>query len=362
MPIICRYLFKSMYRAKRLLSLKRTSVYNNDMIKLPAAKRAIWRRIIVILVILILLFYAVIGNLIVSAALVPSFMRRLDAFEEITEESYSQMIYTDDITENTRLASAETKTWLAENPPNTETLVNEEGFRLVAAIFRQPDRQEHRWAVLLHGYTGWKEEMYHYAVHYWNHGYNILCPDMRCQGASEGDFIGMGYTDSYDNLLWLGVILKHDPDARIVLHGESMGASCALMMSGMEELPENVVCVVADCGYTDVRSIFRKQLKDWTSLPDIGITTASRLCLLARGGYDINRASALEAVGRSSVPTLIIHGMEDRFVPPVMSSRIYEACASEKELLQVPGAGHAQSSYKDPEKYYRTVFAFIESH
>jgi fermentation-respiration switch protein FrsA (DUF1100 family) len=185
---------------------------------------------------------------------------------------------------------------------------------------------------------------------------------MRCQGASEGDFIGMGYTDSYDNLLWLGVILKHDPDARIVLHGESMGASCALMMSGMEELPENVVCVVADCGYTDVRSIFRKQLKDWTSLPDIGITTASRLCLLARGGYDINRASALDAIGRSSVPTLIIHGMEDRFVPPVMSSRIYEACASEKELLQVPGAGHAQSSYKDPEKYYQTVFAFIESH
>ncbi len=361
------------------------------------------RRILIILALPVILFYAVAGNLIVSAALVPSFMRKLDAFEEITEESYSQMIYTDDITENSRAASKETNEWLADTKPQKYGLESEDGYMLIAAVFLQPDltgtveeqtehetesvneqsetaarsaeeqpetyeqtnvlkgEPSHKWVMLLHGYTGWKEEMYHYACRYYAQGYNVICPDMRCQGESDGDFIGMGYTDARDNLLWLAAVAKNlDPDARFVIHGESMGAACALMMSALPELPDSVVCVIADSAYRDVKSIFRKELKDWTGLPDIGLTGASRLCLLARGGYDINKASVLDAVGSSETPTLFICGLKDRFVPPIMSEELYEACTAEKQLLQIEGAGHVQSVYKDPDAYYDTVFTFID--
>ncbi len=356
-------LYKCMYTSAKTCAFVDGLVYNMIMKNKPCRRKTI-TRIAALLFLLILLFYAVAGNLIVSAALVPEFMRKLDAFEEITEESYSQMIYTDDITENTRAASQETREWLETVDLKKYSLTSDDGYQLIASVFYQPEElpkeERHRWVMLLHGYTGWKEEMYHYACRYYAQGFNVICPDMRCQGESEGDFIGMGYTDSRDNLLWLLAILHTDPDARIVIHGESMGASCALMMSGLKDLPENVACIISDCGYSDVRSIFKKELNDWTGLPDIGLTFASRLCLLARGGYDIRKASALEAVRVSHTPTLFIHGLQDRFVPPYMEDRLFEACSSSKQLMKMEGAGHVQSVYKDPDAYYDTVFDFID--
>lgn len=61
----------------------------------------------------------------------------------------------------------------------------------MAAYFPSDESSGHKWAVILHGYTGWKEEMYPFAYQYHEWGYNVVVPDLRCQGESEGDFIGM---------------------------------------------------------------------------------------------------------------------------------------------------------------------------
>lgn len=152
--------------------------------------------------------------------------------------------------------------------------------------------------MLLHGYTGWKEEMYPIGYQYASRGYQILVPDLRCSGESEGDFIGMDWTDPIDNLLWLNDILERDPEAEIVIHGQSMGAACALMMTG-ENLPENVKAVVSDCAYTDIYGIFQKQIKEWFHLPGFPIIDGAHLMLRLRGGYNIREASALEAVKKT---------------------------------------------------------------
>ncbi len=313
-------------------------------------------------IVMLLLLYAAAGNIIVSATLVPSFMTKLDFFDQVVDASYAEMIYTDDITENTRAARADVKAWLEEVKPEYYGQRSSDGYLLVASVIRHPDDEKRPWVMLLHGYTGWKEECYHYALYYYRWGFNVICPDMRCQGQSEGDFIGMGYTDARDNLLWLNYILRDDPEAEIALHGESMGASCALMMAGLEELPGNVRCIVSDCAYTDVPAIFRIKLKDWTGLPDLGFTEAARLALLARGGYDIRKASALRSEAQSSIPSLFIHGAEDKFIPIEMSRRLYEACKAPKECLWMEAAGHAQSAYKDPELYYGTIREFVEKY
>ena len=85
--------------------------------------------------------------------------------------------------------------------------------------------------------------MYPFATWYNEKGWHVIAPDMRCQGESQGDFIGMGWTDRKDNLLWLDYILEQDPEAQIVIHGQSMGAACALMMTGDGELPDSVKAV-----------------------------------------------------------------------------------------------------------------------
>ena len=178
-------------------------------------------------------------------------------------------------------------------------------------------------------------------------------------GREPGGFYRNG-TDHFDCLLWIDYILSQDSEAQIVLHGQSMGAAAALMMSGEEELPDNVKAVVSDCAYTDAYSMFGEKIKEWFGLPAFPLVDSACMVLKLRGGYNLRDASALEAVKKSRVPTLFIHGDEDAMISVDMSKELYEAAACEKELLIVEGAGHGQSQDKDPDTYYRNIEVFLE--
>ncbi len=319
------------------------------------------RKILLIVAGILAVLYVIVCNILVSAALVPSFMETLEAFEDLTEQGMSEQVHTDDIIENQASAADRTSEWVKNADSELLSLTSSDGYRLVSRVFYQ-EEESHKWVLLLHGYTGWKEEMFPIGYQYAQRGYQVLAPDMRCSGESEGDFIGMGWTDRLDNMLWLDWILEQDPEAEIVIHGQSMGAACALMMSGEEALPDQVKAVVADSAYTNAYDMFKKQMWDWFHLPAFPLLQGANLMLQLRGGYDLKDASALAAVEKTDLPILFIHGTEDAFVPSSMSEELYEAAAGEKQILLVEGAGHVQAQDKDPEGYYGTVFSFLEQH
>ena len=308
---------------------------------------------------LIIILYLALVNFLVSAALVPSFMRKLEAFERITDESYEAQVQTSDIKVNRQLSLNETDEWLQTVNSQKISVMTDDGYKLIAKEFFV-EEDSHKWLLLLHGYTGWKEEMYPFAYWYNTQGYHVIAPDLRCQGESEGDFIGMGWTDHYDCNLWIDYILSQDPEAEIVLHGQSMGAATALMMTGEENLSENVVAVVSDCAYTDAYSMFGEKVSEWFYLPAFPLVDTACLVLRARGGYNLKDASAIEAVQKSRVPTLFIHGADDAMISVQMTKDLYEAASCRKELLIVEGAGHAQSQDKDPDAYYNTIKVFLK--
>ena len=67
----------------------------------------------------------------------------------------------------------------------------------------------------------------------------------------------------------------------------------------------------------------------------------------------------MEAVKKSSIPIIFIHGDTDDFVPHDMSIRLYEACASEhKKLVTVNGAGHGLAFPVDKEGYLNALREF----
>ncbi|MCH5332908.1 MAG: alpha/beta fold hydrolase [Agathobacter sp.] len=318
-------------------------------------------RIALAAAVVLFVLYTVFIYFLVSACLVPSFMNKLDAFEDITVMSYSQLVQTEDIGENRQTAINETKSWLAQAKGQKLELESEDGYRLVAQEFYAKE-DSHQWVLLLHGYTGWKEEMYPFAAWYFDQGFHVVVPDLRCQGESEGDFIGMGWTDHYDCNLWIQYILERDENAQIVLHGQSMGAATALIMTGDENLSDHVKAVVSDCAYTDAYSMFADKITSWFGLPPFPFVDSACLMLRLRGGYNLRNASAIRAVAESDTPTLFIHGEEDALIPVEMTYELYEAAACEKELLIVEGAGHAQSQDKAPQTYYDTIKNFLETH
>ena len=320
------------------------------------------RRVIILLSFMaafLIVLYFILVNFLINAALVPSFMRKLEAFERITDESYEAQVQTSDIKVNRQRAINDTNEWLENVECRKISTETEDGYTLVAEEFLA-DENSHKWALILHGYTGWKEEMYPFAYWYYNDGYNVVAPDLRCQGESEGDFIGMGWTDHYDCTLWISHILSRDSDAEIVIHGQSMGAATALMMSGEEDISPNICAMVSDCAYTDAYSMFGEKIRQWFYLPAFPIVDSACLVLRMRGGYNLKDASAINAVKRSNTPTLFIHGDADAMISVEMTKELYEAATCRKELLIVEGAGHAQSQDKDPDTYYGTIRAFLE--
>lgn len=310
-------------------------------------------------VILFAVLYFVLVNFLVSAALVPSFMEKLQAFERITEESYAAQVQTSDIQVNRQIALNETNAWLETVQSQVISVISGDGYRLVATEFF-PYENSRTWVLVLHGYTGWKEEMYPFARWYHEEGCHVIVPDLRCQGESEGDFIGMGWTDHYDCMLWIDYILAQDEEAVIIIHGQSMGAATALMMAGDENLPDNIVAVVSDCAYTDAYSMFGEKIKEWFHLPAFPLVDSACEVLKLRGGYDLKDASAIDAVTRSRVPILFIHGEDDAMINVQMSRDLYEAASCRKELLIVEDAGHAQAQDKDPEAYYGAIREFLQ--
>ena len=68
--------------------------------------------------------------------------------------------------------------------------------------------------------------------------------------------------------------------------------------------------------------------------------------------------SCINAMKVCKVPVLFIHGTDDDFVPVEMTYENYKACAAEKRLLIVPGAGHGMSYILNKEGYEKAVLEF----
>ena len=313
------------------------------------------RNLILILLILFVIYWAAV-NVLVSAVLVPSFMEQLDAFERIAEQSYAEQVQESELITNANAMYTIGKAWRKRADVEKVEILSEDGYRLRGAMEEKDGT--HRWVVLLHGYTGSKEMMYGYAYWYAEHGFSVLAPDFRCQGESEGDYIGLGATDSKDLSGWVDLILQRDPEAEIVLHGLSMGASTALIYSG-GDVPGNIKAVISDSAYTDAYSMFREKIGSWFYLPAFPIVDSAELMIRIRAGYDLKETSPLKAVSHSRVPTFFIHGKEDRMIPVEMCHALYDAASCEKEIMIVEGSGHTQSAEKDPVGFFGEVQKFL---
>lgn len=261
---------------------------------------------------------------------------------------------------NVKAMSEKTAAWLETAEVSEASVTSDDGLLLKGSIVRTPEKSD-LWAVIIHGYTGRKEHMANYAAYYAERGFNVLLPDMRGHGESEGDYIGMGWLDRKDVLKWIDLIISEDPAAVITLHGVSMGGATVMMTAG-EKLTDNVKAIVDDCGYTSVWDIFSDELNYIFGLPTFPFLNTASVIAKLRAGYTFEEASALGQVKNAKVPMMFIHGSEDNFVHTEMVYRVHEACPTDKELYVAEGAGHGGAVYVDPEVYFGKIFAFFEEH
>ena len=206
--------------------------------------------------------------------------------------------------------------------------------------------------ILFHGYKGTAERDLCGAVERaFDVNRNALIVNHRAAGPSDGHVISFGINERRDCLRWIDfAIQKFGKDVKLVITGISMGAATVMMASG-EDLPSNVISVLADCGYTSPKEIICKVVRDM-KLPVKLLYPFIKLGAKLYGRFNLEEASPIEAMKKCTVPIVFVHGDADDFVPYEMSKRLFEACASEKKILiTVPGAGHGLAFPKDRKGY-----------
>ena len=189
---------------------------------------------------------------------------------------------------------------------------------------------------------------------------NVLLVDQRGSGKSEGKVITFGINESRDVLSWIDYILTHiTPDAKIILTGISMGGATVLTAAG-RELPNNVVCILADCSYSSAKEIIKKVIAD-KGLPPNLLYPFMKLGARVYGHFSICETSPLDAMKRCKVPVIFIHGEADRYVPCDMSRKVYDACNTKKVLYTVKNAGHGLAYLVDTEGYFNALENFCKA-
>ncbi|WP_203623540.1 MULTISPECIES: alpha/beta hydrolase [unclassified Lacticaseibacillus] len=216
--------------------------------------------------------------------------------------------------------------------------------------------------VVAHGYMNTKEDMARQIKFFHEAGFNVLAPDDRGHGQSQGNYIGYGYADRLDYLKWLQQVIRRvGPTSQIGLYGVSMGGATVMYLSG-EKLPKQVVSIVEDCGYTSIMDELAAQGQALFSLPRYPLIPAVALTASLKAHYNVFAASTIVALNHNTRPLLFIHGAKDAFVPTSMVHREYAADHSEKKLWIVPKAGHAQSLKLQPNRYQHRVVGWFNAH
>lgn len=245
-----------------------------------------------------------------------------------------------------------------DNTYHQEIIIkNRKGKNIHAVEFRNPSNSN-VWVICLHGWTNVNREMSSYAMEHYKRGFNVLLPDLRGHNNSEHKYVTMGWMDRLDVVDWINSIVQENPKAKIIIHGTSMGGATTMMTTG-EQLPENVVLAIEDCGYTSVKDIFVDQaIRKYKIPPKLVIPQASLINKLINGFF-FGEASCIKQLKKSKTPTLFIHGDKDDFVLLSNLDPVYNACAAPKEKYIVKGAEHAVSSHWFHEEYWNAVDAFM---
>ena len=250
--------------------------------------------------------------------------------------------------------------WFNQQHPETVQMLSEDGLQLKASFIRQPQPTKHT-VILAHGYHHARRQMIPYAKIFYELGYNVLMPDARSHGESEGNLIGFGWLDRRDYVRWVQrAVMLTNADEKIVLMGISMGAATVIAAAGEPDISSNVVAVIEDSSFNRLDQQFRHRLKRYYHLPPRELALIASLLTEKEAGYSFKEADIEAQIKKVRVPIMFIHGEADRFVPIEMLDDLVEAAQVPSWVYLVNQADHVQALKADPKRYREEVAHFLE--
>jgi hypothetical protein len=218
--------------------------------------------------------------------------------------------------------------------------------------------------ILFHGIGDNRQGMMGLAELFISHGYTVLMPDSRGQGASGG-LPTYGIKEKNDIRQWFAWLRSHENPGCIFGMGESMGA--AIMLQAIKEVP--FCAAVAESPFADFREIAYLRVGQFFHAdPWLGriilrpaIELAFAYCRL-KYGVRLSSISPEMSVAGNRIPILLIHGLSDTNIPWRQSEMIFEHCPDSISFWKVPDAGHCGALHAAGPEFERRVLDWYSLH
>lgn len=151
-------------------------------------------------------------------------------------------------------------------------------------------------------------------------GFSVLGIDYRGFGRSTAVLPSetMAYEDARAAWDWLAT--QH-PQARRFIFGHSLGGAIAVHLA---DEAQGLSGLIVENTFTSIRDVFATMRWGW----------------LPVGPLITQRFEAGDRISRVKAPVLVVHGSEDRLIPPALGKALYERAPSPKRFMLVEGGTH----------------------
>lgn len=256
---------------------------------------------------------------------------------------------------------------ISDNPSNyglsykNISFMSEDNKTKLEGWVMEPPTQPKMSIIFSHGY---RKNRYHDSADFLalskelvSAGYRVVMFDYRNSGNSEGEVTTVGINEKDDLLGAIHWAAKHYEEP-IGLYGGSMGAATALVAAGEEK---EVIGVVADSPFSDLKGYLEENLSVWSHLPKIPFTPTILFLLPAVLDIDPAKASPIHSLQAISPrPVLFIHGNNDKKIPYTESVKMVDTNRAAFELWIPKGVDHVAAFKTYPKEYTERIISFFE--
>lgn len=198
------------------------------------------------------------------------------------------------------------------------------------------------------------------------HGYASLLVELRAHGLSEGEQIGLGYTEHLDVKAALRYIKAQEAtkDVPVIAFGADLGGVAAINAVGVYPDLAGAISIGAYSSWAD---LFRDNL--YFSGAPLLLAMVEKpfvhLYTLAKFGISNRTIQPQRQIAQiGSKPVLLMHSEDDEYVSSINLDRILQRAPRQVEAWLRPGSEHlVAKNFLEPEEdheYMERILAFLE--
>ncbi|CAL2227269.1 unnamed protein product [Prunus armeniaca] len=221
-----------------------------------------------------------------------------------------------------------------------------------------PEEKPLPCVIYCHGNSGCRADASEAAIILLPSNITVFTLDFSGSGLSGGEHVTLGWNEK-DDLRTVVDYLRADGNVSLIgLWGRSMGAVTSLLY-GAED--PSIAGMVLDSPFSDLVDLMMELVDTYKiRLPKFTVKFAiqyMRRAIQKKAKFDITNLNTIKVANSCFVPSLFGHAIDDDFIQPHHSDRIFEAYMGDKNIIKFEGDHNSPR----PQFYFDSINIFFHN-